>query len=514
MEIINDKALLLKLRNPDMVTRIIPKSKQINEHQVLVHWSLDNVRVLRNLGIKRAPSPITSRYQYPGRFKPFDHQRTTAEFLTLHKKSFCFSEAGTGKTAAALWAADYLMSLGVVTRVLIVAPLSILFDAWFNGVQSTIMHRSAVVAHSSSAKKKEEAIRSNADIVIINYDGLVSQNTALRSGGFDLIIADEANYVKNVSTQRWKALASLITPDTWVWLMTGTPASQSPEDAYGLAKLVNPSGVPSYAGRWKDMVMRKVTQFKWMPKDNAKDLVFKALQPAIRFTKEECLDLPPVLTETREVEMTPQQQKYYNTIKTLMVAPAAGTTITAVHAAAAINKLTQIALGSAYADDGSVIEFDCSPRLKVLMEALQETDRKVLIFAPYTHSIDTILNYFAKNAIDAGRIDGSVTLKDRTEVIHRFQNDPTLRVLVIQPQAAAHGITLTAADTVIFYGPVTSVELYVQCIARADRAGQTSKSVTVIHLQASEVERKMFKILSGRVDDHTAIVDLYKELAK
>jgi len=94
--------------------------------------------------------------------------------------------------------------------------------------------------------------------------------------------------------------------------MTGTPAAQSPADAYGLAKLVNPENVPRFFTAWRDQVMFKMTMFKWAAKPGAKGMVYDALQPAIRYTKEQCLDLPPVITMTREVPLTPQQAKYYN----------------------------------------------------------------------------------------------------------------------------------------------------------------------------------------------------------
>ena len=195
---------------------------------------------------------------------------------------------------------------------------------------------------------------------------------------------------KNPSTRRWKALASIIRPDTYLWMMTGTPASQSPVDAYGLAKLVNPAGVPKFQTAWRDKVMNKISMFKWVAKSNARDMVFDALQPAIRFSKEQCLDLPPVLTITREVEMTPQQNKYYKLLKDQLMVRAAGETISAVNAGVAVNKLLQISCGAAYTDDKEVVEFDSSPRLSVLEEVLEETDRKVIIFAMFRSSIDTI----------------------------------------------------------------------------------------------------------------------------
>jgi SNF2 family DNA or RNA helicase len=171
----------------------------------------------------------------------------------------------------------------------------------------------------------------------------------------------------------------------------------------------------------------------------------------------------------------------------------------------------QISAGAAYTDDKEVVEFDCAPRLSVLMEALEETQRKVLVFAPFRHSIDTIHSYLNKHGITNEMIHGDVSPRKRTDIFKRFQTEDAPRVLVIQPQAASHGVTLTAADTVIFWGPVMSVETYKQCIARSDRIGQDSTKVTVIHLQGSDIERKMFKLLEERVEDHAMLIKLYEE---
>lgn len=518
MQIIDNKALVLRTRNPDKYN-IIPKSKVLGENngvfEVAIKWGLDEVRVLKNLGVKNVPSPITARYEWPGRFKPMSHQIDTAAFLTLHRRAFVFSEPGTGKTLSALWAADYLMQTKQVRRCLILCPISIMHSAWMQDLQNSIIHRSAIIAHHSIATRRIEMVQGDYEFVITNYDGLnLISDEIVNDGRFDLIIADEANAYKNVSTKRWKSLLKILTPNTMLWMMTGTPASQSPLDAYGLAKLVNPNGVPRFFTAWRDSTMNKLTMFKWAPKMDAQEKIHNALQPAIRFTKAQCLDLPPVITETREVPLTPQQKKYYMMLREQMLVRAAGETITAVNAAGEVNKLLQISAGAAYSDNAEVIEFDCTPRLNVLMEALEETERKVLVFAPYRHSMDTITNHLRQHNIDCEQIHGDVSPNKRTQIFKKFQETDSPRVLVIQPQAASHGVTLTAADTVIFWGPVMSTETYIQCCARSDRKGQTSDKVTVIHIQGSDIERKMFKRLAERVEDNNMLVKLYEEVLK
>jgi len=243
MQIIENKALLIKIREPQRITEIIPKSKILDSGEVLVKWGLEEAQVLKNLRIKNVPSPILAHYKWPGMYRPFEHQKTTAAFLTLHRRAFCFNEQGTGKTGSVIWAADYLMSLGIIKRVLILCPLSIMQSAWQNDLFKFAMHRTCAIAHSYSREKRIQAVQSDAEFVICNFDGLKIIRDAVAEQNFDLIVIDEANAYKTVATERWKTLNSIIKPNTWLWMLTGTPASQSPTDAYGLAKLVNPSGV-------------------------------------------------------------------------------------------------------------------------------------------------------------------------------------------------------------------------------------------------------------------------------
>jgi len=425
MKIVDNRALLLNLRSPGKVTTCIPKSKTLSEHEVLVNWGIDEVQVLRNLGIN-APSPIEGRYEWTGRYDPYDHQKATASFMTLNKKSFCFNEQGTGKTASAIWAADYLLNHGKVNRVLVICPLSIMESAWRNDLFSFAMHRKVDVAYGS-AKKRRDIIAGDADFVIINYDGVEIVQDAVAEGGFDLIIVDEATHYKNVQTKRWKTLAKLVNKDTWLWMMTGTPAAQSPTDAYGIAKLVNPNGIPKFFGSFRDLVMQKVTNFKWIPKDTATDSVHRALQPAIRFTKDECLDLPPMVYVHREVDMTAQQKKYYKELKSKMVTQAAGEQITAANAAVNMNKLLQISSGAVYTDTGDAVQFDITKRYKVLKEVISESSKKVLVFVPFKHTIDMLTNKLRDDGITVEVIRGDDSALEEQIYLSGFKNKMTLK---------------------------------------------------------------------------------------
>lgn len=516
MQVIDNKALLFVTKNYAQISAIIPKSQvlEINgdKAKMLVHWGLDEWKLLKNLGIKDPPHPITGRYKWPGVYTPFDHQRATAAFLAANQRCYVLNEAGTGKTSAAAWAADYLLTHKKIRRVLIVCPLSIMDTAWRADLFRTIMHRGVGIA-TGTRKQRLDVINSDREFVIINFDGVKVVTEALAAGNFDLIIVDEVTAVKSTNTDRWKALHALVGPSTWVWAMTGTPAAQSPEDAYGIAKLVRPESVPRFAGAWRDKVMTKITQFKWVPKPNAQQVVYDTLQPAIRFTKEECLDLPDILYATREVPLTPQQQKYYGTIKKEMVALAAGEEITAANAATMLNKLLQLSQGAVYTDTGEVIQFDVKNRIAELLDIIDGTTHKVLVFVPFRHVMDMLKDELTQHFGDLNMVEviqGGVSATARAETIKRFQTENRPKVLLLSPQATAHGITLTRADNIVWWGPIPSTEYYLQANARAHRAGQVNK-VTVTHLQGSPVEKRMYSMLQGKIDLHQSLVDLYKQ---
>jgi SNF2 family DNA or RNA helicase len=293
--------------------------------------------------------------------------------------------------------------------------------------------------------------------------------------------------------------------------MTGTPAAQSPMDAYGLAKLVAPKNVPQFFGAFRSMVMVQLTPFKWAPKTNAVDIVFNALQPAIRFTKDKCLDLPEMTYVKREVELTAQQKKYYSDIKEDLMAVVAGEQISAVNAAVSMNKLLQIACGAVYTDNGEVVEFDIKNRYNVLKEVIAESSQKVLIFVPFRHVINILAAKLSKDGVTNEIIQGDVSPAKRTEIFKKFQETSEPQVLIIQPQAAAHGVTLTAANTIVWWSPVSSLETYAQANARVHRAGQ-KHPCTVVRLQGSKVEKHIYRMLDERIDVHSKIIDLYKHV--
>jgi len=505
------KALLLNLSNPERVLSTVPTSKPYKfkgKDLVVIPHRVKESTSLRALGIK-APSPILHYYDWPGRFTPYDHQRMTAAFLTMHSRCLVLNEIGTGKTQSALWAADYLMNAGVVKKVLILSPLSTLERVWGDGIFTGLIHRKHVVLHGAAARRKK-LLKADVDFYVINHDGfsIISEDA---HNMFDLIIVDEATVLRNPSTARFKMFRKFIArnENARVWLMTGTPTPNEPTDAWALGHLIKNEDLPRTYTAFKEQVMMKVGQWKFIARPESVDIVSKVLQPSVRYTRDECFDLPDTVVQTRRVMMTAEQRFHYETmVKHFITSSTAhdGAEITAVNAAIRLQKLVQIACGVAYSDDGQNIELDCNDRVAAVKEVIQEAGGKVILFVPLTgtlHMLESKLNKLFSTAV----VNGQVSANKRNDIFHNFQNSQDPRVLIAHPATMAHGLTLTEASTVIWYGPTTSNEQYVQANGRIERIGKRHVS-NVVHIAATDLEEKMYQRLASK----QALQDLLLEV--
>jgi len=505
------RALALKLNNPNKVLDTIPTAKPF-EYQgvplVVTPHRLDEVRVLRNLGIQ-APSPILYYYDWPGQYTPYEHQKQTAAFLTLHQRGLVLNEIGTGKTQSALWAADYLIKTKQVKKVLILSPLSTLERVWGDGIFTGFPHRKFFVLHGTATKRKQ-LLKAEADFYIINHDGFPIIQDACH-GMFDLVIVDEAAVLRNPSTQRFKIFRKWIDTNstTRLWLMTGTPTPNDPTDAWALAKLVNSPYCTKTYTSFREQVMMKIGQWNFVPRPESVDIVKNILQPAVRYTRDECFDLPDTIVQTRQVELTPLQKKHYTQMLRHFVSEAAEGTITAVNEAVKIQKLVQICCGVAYGDDGQNIEVDASPRVNLVKEVIEEAGEKVIVFVPLTGTLHMLEKELGKHW-SVGVVNGEVSSHKRNQIFHDFQNSKHPHVLIAHPGTMAHGLTLTTASTIVWYGPINSNEQYTQANGRIERIGKKHVS-NVIHIEATDLEHKIYQRLKNKQKLQGLLLDLIQQ---
>lgn len=449
-------------------------------------------------------------YNWPGPFTPYEHQMATTKFMIDNPRGFVLNDMGTGKTASTLWALDYLIREGFVRRALIVAPLSTLRHVWRDEAFRLLTHRRTQLLYGSSEKRKS-LYEERWDIGIINYDGIkVLYKQLMADGTLDAIVIDEATAYRNSLIDRWDMMHKLSAQKDYLWLLTGTPTPQAPTDAFGLAKMVGNNLAPKFFGAWRRATMFQVSEHKWTPKPDGYDKAFAILQPAVRFKKEDCIDLPPITYQEWEVELSlPQRKAYRNMQKAMKIDwDNYGDALPAVNAADKINKLRQIACGVVRdTRTDEYIGLPCRPRIDATLEAIEMAAAKTIVVVPFVGAMRYVTRELSKHYTTA-MINGSVSQKQRDEIINafRYANDP--RVLVVHPKVMAHGLTLIEADTMVFYAPIYSNEQTQQIVQRINRPGQT-RSMTVVRIAAVDLEWQIYKAVEQRAKGEAYLLSLY-----
>lgn len=525
MLVVKDKKkLLLNLRDPEQVLGLIPEARLqvVKERNIVAVPHQDEVvRVLRNIGLD-APGPVRSYYDWPGRpgRSPFLHQLETSEFLTLHPRAFCLNGMGSGKTSAVLWAFDWLRRQGLLRRMCVISPLSTLERTWGDEIFMGLPDMSFGVIHGQP-RKKHRMLEDNYDVFIINHDGVKDQRAleilATRED-IDLVVVDELAAFRNSGTQRWKGANALINGDRkrgwkgkeWAWGLTGTPIPNEPTDAWAQCKLIRPDSVPRFAGAFRDTVMKQISQYKWVARDNALDHVHRVMQPAIRFAREDCIDLPPTTYITRDVGMTPEQHKLYSEMMSKYKAEVAGGAITAVNEAVRIGKLLQIVCGVAYTESGDV-SIPAQARTDEVINLIEESEGKVIVFVPLTGALniltETLTERFGPGSV--AQVNGEVSKTRRDTIFSEFMSKHGPRVLTAQPGTMSHGLTLTEASTIIWFAPIHSSEVYEQANARIVRPGQ-KRNTLIARIMGSDLERRMYDKLEKRGSMQGVLLGMFK----
>lgn len=467
----------------------------------------DSTRLLRNLGHNIA-GPIQYYYDW-NLGTPFDSQRITADLLSTNPRAYVLSEMGVGKTRAALWAYDYLRRIGAVHRCLIVGPLSTLVGVWDTEIfENFPLIRTAVLY--GDRKKRVKTLSSNADCYIVNHDGVeVLHKELWARTDIDCIIVDELAVYRNARSQRWKFLRPIVARAAYAWGLTGSPTPNEPTDAYGQIKLLTPERVGFSFKSFKDQTMRQLGPFRWIPRQEANDIVYERMQPSVRFTREQCFDLPPTTYSARHVEMDPRARVLYKKMFDELAVQVKNKEITAANEGVKLSKLLQIASGFAYDADGKGHYIGGVERFKALIEIIEQTPYKVIIFAPFRYMV-TLIGKVLERKYSIAVIHGDIPKKERDTAFSSFQRAHDPRILVAHPKTMAHGLTLTEAATIIWALPTTSPEIYEQANARITRSGQKNATY-IIHVQASPVEKHVYDRLKRKGKMQGALLQMFEE---
>ena len=480
------------------------------QQMMLVPHKIDESQVLRNLGYDVRP-PVMLNYDFPAPFgQPvFDAKRITTALITMNRRSYVLNGLGTGKTRSVLYAYDYLKKTTPgMGKLMITAPLSTLRQTWAKEIELVFPWMTYSVLHGEK-KKRIALLDQPADIWIINHDGVetILEELLLRVDQVSMVALDELSVYKNAKTDLWKKTNMVVSRVDRATGLTATPMPLDATDAYGQIKMLT---APALKGqsftRFREEVMTKITTFKWVNRQGATDKVFAIMQPAVRFTRDECYDMPPCQYLTVEAGMTKQQLDAFFEMKAESAIESKN--IVAVNAADQINKLLQISGGVVYDRDHNEIRLDCRPRLDELNRLVEQSASKVIVFTPYKSSLKLICEELSKRWTVA-HVSGDVSAVQREKIFTLFTNTADPHVLVAHPECMSHGLTLTEASTIVWWGPPQSLETYEQANGRITRAGQRHSQL-IANLVSTRLEKRVFKLLESRANVQQALLEMFE----
>lgn len=499
----NDKIVSInEIRSKEQIpagVRPVALTKINNLPVVVFNGDYNTTYLLRSSGLD-APS-YESCCKYMGIYKPMSHQVETVKFFLDHHRCYCANGLGTGKTLTALFAAEFLRKANVIRRILVVCPKSAMRNAW----EKTLFQTDPSIKYSiltGDRKKKIETAR-NPDItyLIVNPEslGIIEKDLPM----VDLVICDEATRFKTWRAVRTQTLFR-IALDKRIWLMSGTPAPQAPTDAYAQARILRGRNKYMSFTMFRDKTMNRLTQFKWVPKKNASAIVARELQPCIRFSRDECLDLPDLSIIDYKVPLTKEQSRVVKSLQNACMAEINKNNITAINAASVLSKCLQVMAGAVYGEtdeEGNkrTIKVDSTDLLDSIVDIVDQNEQPVLIYTSYRSTVDILLKRFESEGIPAGGITSDTSVDERTAIFDDIQSGK-LKVMVAVAQTVAHGITLTNSDTIIWVTPPTSFEVYDQANGRIYRKGQTRKC-TIYRIYQDYVSHALIK----RLDERTSL---------
>ncbi len=464
---------------------------------------------LRAMGMPAPPS-IRTTYDWCGG-TPFEIQIRTCESMTENPRSYVLNSMGTGKTRCALWSFDYLKKLGLVKKLLVVCPISTMTFTWGREVLQATPHLRWTVLYGTAEKRRKLLTDETADIYIINHDGLriLAKEIAARTD-IDAICLDELAVYRN-NTQRTRIAARVIANKPVVWGMTGAPMPNFVTDIYNQIKLITPHRVPRHFSHLREELMYRITQFKWVNKTGAVEKAFNYFQPAVRYTLDDITELPEAYVPPPiQTALGPKQQRIYNDLRKFATTMVASKEVTALNAGVLMSKLLQVSAGWLYDSKRHVHKLDADARLQALADIIDASSNKVIVFCNYLHVLFGVHDFLTAEKYTPHLIYGDTSPKERNRIFNTFQNTDDRSPLVVYPKCISHGLTLTAADTIVWFGPPLSAETYDQCNARIRRVGQKNRQLFA-HLSSTPMEKQVYNLLTHRLLQQDSFLALLED---
>ena len=467
---------------------------------------------------------------YPYRNKPFVHQQAYLQRHWSAPVAALFADMGTGKSYMLINNFSMLYDKGLLNGVLIVAPKGV-YRNWFDTeipkhIPEHVQYRMAIW-NPQPRKVEEQALNSLFDItedlkiLVMNIEAFSTIRGSKYAGRFLLchdamMVIDESTTIKTPTSARSKSTEKVGRGARFKRIATGSPVTKSPMDLYQQCAFLSPNCLNaasyySFQARYAVVIERSVAthSFKQVVGYRRLDELKEKLDRfSFRVTKEECLDLPDKLYVKREVDLTDEQRRAYLQMKSMALSQFKEGVTSTVNALTQLMRLHQIVCGHVKLDNGEVIELP-NNRIGELLSVVEETDGKIIIWANYRYDIEAIKLALSKEygMNSVGMYYGDTADDERKRVLEEFQKpDSEMRFFVGNPSTGGYGLTLTAAQTMVYYSNSFDLEKRLQSEDRAHRIGQT-KNVTYIDLIAvGTVDEKIVKALRDKINIATQVM--------
>lgn len=502
--------LLLRFANAEPQHESILQriARRVGDGTWITVFRLETTNILERLGY--TPPKFIEHYKMRGKYTPYSHQVETTKFLIDTYRGWCLNGMRSGKTSATGWAIDALLQFGEAKRVLVLAPLSIMETSWARELFYINPSLSIYVANRSIAHLRKHCDASLPQVLVMNHDKISHlPNWVHEVFDPDVVVIDEATGFKAEDTDRYRALSLVMSKPRRLWLLTGTPCPQGPLDVWGLSRFVNPATPPSLA-QWRQMTMVQGYGGKLIPLNDANEKVAELLYPAIRYRTEDCIEMPQQTYHDIAVTMTKEQQKAYREMVREFKTEHNGQAIVAVNAAVKMFKLLQIAAGIVLDSDSNPVVIGAEPRVKEALRLIEQAEGKAIIISPFTE----VQKYIAKKIgkkYTCAIVNGSVTGRARTAIFDEFQNNPDgARVLVAHPEVIQFGLTLSAASLSIWWTGTFRTLHFIQANERM--RGPDTHRTGVYMMEATALEREVYKKVQSNADMNDAVVDMYRSI--
>lgn len=457
----------------------------------------------------------------PVSVQPYEHQIKAFEFCRTLDNSALLMEQGTGKTLVAIALLGHWAKTEGLQRALIVAPKSVMPE-WQRQLEelADFPHR-LILLTGSLEERKEQLLKSSSgeealQVAVVNYEATWRMIEELKSWGPQIVIADESQKIKNIKAQQTKAVITLGKIAKHRLILTGTPVTQSPLDFFAQYRFLDPRifGTSFTTFRSRYAIMGGYGGYQVISYRNLEELAAKAHSIAFRVTKEECLDLPETINQFVYADLEAETKKLYQTLRKEAIIKFSETEqVTAPIVLTELLRLQQITGGFISTGENSYKQVS-QAKLQVakeLLEEIKETNKKVVIFARFIPEVEALAKIAQDLGMSTFALTGQASMEARQQALKDFQLGD-LQVFVAQIATGGVGITLTAADTAIFYSTDFSLANYEQAKARLHRIGQKN-SVVYIHIMAKDtIDEEVMKRLAAKQDIANLVVDEYKNI--